>query len=113
MEERIGEDNKSTHELGLPLWITILYFIIEVSIIVVSVYRYTTGYMSEMGLVVGMLAIFCIADIFRNIEIQEMSEYYEDKIADLESKVNTIDQENSELRTIMKNSQRTKTKKND
>ena len=113
MEERIGEDNKSIHELGLPLWVTILYFIVEISIIAVSVYRYAIGYMSEMGLIVGMLAIFCIADIFRNIEIQEIAEYYEDKIAELESKVNTIDQENSELRAIMKNSQRIKTKKND
>ena len=115
MEENIGENKKEYYELGLSLGIKVLYFIIEILIIVISVYRYRVGYMSDIGLIAGMLAIFCIADVFRHCDIRETSDYYEDRIEELESKVNAINQENIDLRDIIRNIQKktTKTKKND
>ena len=104
---------KTNNKIGLPTWLIIIYFIIEIAVISITAYRFNSDNITLLGLTVGLVAVFCIADIFRCVNQQEISEYYEDRIAELESKVNTIDQENSELRAIIKNSQRTKTKKND
>jgi Na+-translocating ferredoxin:NAD+ oxidoreductase RnfE subunit len=104
---------KTNDKIGLPIWLMIIYFIIEIAVISIIAYRFNSGSITLLGLTVGLIAVFCIADIFRCVNQQEISENYEDKIDELESKVNIIDRENSELRTIMKNSQRIKTKKND
>ena len=106
---------KTNNKIGLPIWLTIIYFIIEIAVISITAYNFNSDNITLLGLIAGLLAVFCIADIFRCVNQQEISEDYEDKIAELESKLNAIDQENIELRNVVKNCQKksTKTKKND
>lgn len=99
MEEK--EQEKTIRMFGFPVWMQIAFYIVALAVIFVTAYRFAL--LTPLSLVITMLALFCVCDIFRMAEKIDTTTIFGEQLDEMQSQINCLDQENCELRNVVRN----------
>lgn len=86
-------------------WPLLSAFVIDLAIMVVTDYHLRTGSLNEIGLLVGMVALVLVTLAYHSASRIDDAEDYEEKIEQLNNERLGLEQENLELRQVVKNYQ--------
>lgn len=90
---------------GFPWWIKLATGMCLTAIIMYSYMMLEAGSFSPSILVVSMVAIVAVCVCYYSFEKSDLSDSYEELVDDIESEKQCIEQENKELRDVVKNLQ--------